>query len=92
MNAKAKGTRAELRSKRLLESAGYHVVKAGASLGAFDLIALAPSGVRCVQVKCNRPPSPAEREAMTLVALPDGATREYWVWRDYARAPEITVL
>jgi hypothetical protein len=35
MNAKAKGTRTEHRSKALLEAAGYAVTRAGASLGVW---------------------------------------------------------
>lgn len=92
-SAKRKGARGELRAKRVLEAAGFHVVKAGGSLGAFDLIALGPQGVRCVQVKTGgHNASPAEREAMKLVELPAGSTREVWRWLDYAREPVITYL
>ncbi len=40
MNAKAKGTRNEHRSMRLLEAAGYHCTRSGASLGVFDIIGM----------------------------------------------------
>ena len=40
MNAKTKGNRRERQARRILELAGYHVVKAGGSLGVFDLVAL----------------------------------------------------
>jgi Holliday junction resolvase len=38
MNAKAKGSRNERRSIRLLEAAGYACTRAAASLGAWDII------------------------------------------------------
>ena len=38
MNAKAKGSKRELKSMRLLEAAGYSVTQSGASLGLRDLI------------------------------------------------------
>jgi hypothetical protein len=40
MNAKAKGTRNEHRSIRLLEAARYACTRAAASLGAWDIIGI----------------------------------------------------
>jgi hypothetical protein len=37
VNAKAKGSRRERQARKILELAGYHVVKAGGSLGVFNL-------------------------------------------------------
>jgi Holliday junction resolvase len=51
LNAKAKGTRNERRSMRLLEAAGYYVTRSGASLGAWDLIAVSSKDVALIQVK-----------------------------------------
>ena len=51
VNAKAKGTRNEHRSMRLLEAAGYSVTRAAASLGAWDLVAISAKDVALVQVK-----------------------------------------
>ena len=51
MNSKAKGTRAERRAIRILETAGYICTKAGGSLGLFDVIAIGRVDVRAVQVK-----------------------------------------
>lgn len=77
----------------MLEAAGWTVVRAGGSLGPFDLVAFSRAGLRLVQVKSNRPPRPAEREALARFDnLPRGATRELWVFRDRERAPEIEVL
>ena len=65
MNAKAKGTRNERRAKRMLEEAGYYCVRAGGSLGLFDLAAFSRGGCRFVQVKTNRKPKQKERVATT---------------------------
>lgn len=92
--SKAKGSRAELRCIRILEAAGYCCTKAGGSLGVFDIIALGPAQVRCIQVKAGKRPwlSPLEREAIELVRVPPTVTKELWKLRDYARTPDIEVL
>jgi Holliday junction resolvase len=51
VNAKAKGTRAEHRSIRLLEAAGYACTRAAASLGVWDIIGVGSTDVVPVQVK-----------------------------------------
>jgi Holliday junction resolvase len=51
MNHKAKGTRNEHRSIRLLEAAGYRCTRSGASLGVFDIIGVGSIDVVLVQVK-----------------------------------------
>lgn len=56
MNAKRKGTKNERRSKVLLESTGYAVTRAAASLGMWDLVAVSATDFCLVQVKSNRPP------------------------------------
>jgi Holliday junction resolvase len=92
--SKAKGTRAEHRTMRVLEAAGYACTRAAASLGLFDVIAVGPGDVRLVQCKAGKHPwlSPAEREALVLFAVPPNVRKELWKWRDYAREPEIEVL
>ncbi len=70
--SRAKGTRLERIAKRRLEEKGYVVIRAAASRGPFDLVALrsrasmqeaaqdeASKGypVLCVQVKANRRPT-----------------------------------
>ncbi len=51
--SKRKGTRAEHRSRRLLEAAGFSVTRAAGSLGEFDLVGVNGSCFVLVQVKCN---------------------------------------
>jgi Holliday junction resolvase len=94
MNAKRKGGRQERKARKVLESAGYLVTKAGGSLGLFDLVAENRQGVRHIQVKSNRLPSPVEREDMLSVKnqLPENSTIEIWVYYDGQTEPRIEYL
>lgn len=69
MNAKAKGARSERKVKKKLEAAFWSVVKAGGSLGLWDLVAVRRTGeVLLVQVKTNRMPSRQEMEKLQAFA------------------------
>jgi hypothetical protein len=68
------------------------VVKAGGSLGIFDLVALGPQGARLIQVKSNERPRPAERERLELFTCPPYAVKELWVFYDRIREPSIEVM
>ena len=93
MNCKAKGSRAERRCICILEAAGYVCTKAGGSLGMFDVIAIGPADVRCVQVKANEYLSATEREQLKALPVPVNVTREYWRFVDgEPRKPRIEVL
>src|ERR1041385_1352231 len=70
MNAKAKGSRCERRTIAMLEAAGYKCMKAGASLGVFDVIGIGSHDVVLVQVKSNRWPLECEMEALRLFPVP----------------------
>jgi len=76
---------------KLMEAAGYQCMRSAASLGVFDIIATNRLGIRCLQVKANCWPGPAERENMKQAAknLPDNATIECWRWNDNAKEPLI---
>ena len=89
MNAKRKGTRNEHKSRRLLETAGYAVTRAAGSLGAWDLVGIGPTDVVLLQVKSNRAPAPAEREALALFPCPPNCKRLVHVWHDRQRWPEV---
>lgn len=92
MNAKAKGTRAELRCIKHLEEEGYLCTRAGASLGAFDVIALLPGNTpghrwlptiaRFIQVKSGTSKlSKRDRVALEGIAPYVAAISvEYWHW------------
>ena len=91
--SKRKGSRAELKCIRILETAGYCCTKAGGSLGIFDVIALGPRDVRAIQVKSGTARlSAIEREQMLATEVPPNCTREYWRFPDYARQPLIEIL
>ena len=89
-NAKAKGARVERKAAALLESCGYMVTKSGGSLGCFDLIAIGPHDVRCVQVKSGtKYLSGVEREQLQALVVPANVSREVWRFPDRCRAPLI---
>jgi hypothetical protein len=93
VNAKRKGTRNEHKAIRALEDAGYHCTRSAGSLGLFDIIALGRQGIRLVQVKTNEDARPHEREQIQMFdGIPPGATKEVWIYQDYARKPVIKVL
>jgi Holliday junction resolvase len=92
MNAKAKGSRRERQARTILETAGYFVVKAGGSLGCWDLVALGPQGARLIQVKSNEKPRLAERERLELFPRLPYCSKELWVFYDRQREPAIEVL
>jgi Holliday junction resolvase len=92
MNCGAKGRRNEWRSRKLLEAAGYSVTRAAGSLGSWDLIGVSASDFILVQVKSNRSPSPAEREALRDFTAPTNCKRLIHVWRDRERLPRVTEL
>lgn len=92
MNRAAKGRRAEHRSRILLEASGYAVLRSAASKGPFDLIGIGSTDLVLVQVKVNRPPAPAEREALSLFVCPPNCKRLIHVWRDRRRLPEVKEL
>jgi Holliday junction resolvase len=92
-NAKAKGTRAEHRTMEVLTNAGYYCIRAGGSIGCFDVVAIGPYDMRCISVKSgSRYASSLEREQLGLVQLPPWATKEIWRWPDRCKAPLIERL
>jgi Holliday junction resolvase len=94
MKAGRKGTNAEYKARRLLESLGYFVIRAAGSHGCADLVAINRHEVKVVQIKAGDHArcSPAEREQLQLLPLPDNASREIWTFKDYARSPQVTRL
>jgi hypothetical protein len=91
--SKAKGTRNEHKAMRILQAAGYHTTRAAGSFGMFDVIAITAQGLRVIQVKTNRDASPLEREGIALFdGLPANATKEVWIFKDYAREPVIKII
>jgi Holliday junction resolvase len=92
MNAKAKGSRNERKTMRLLEAAGYVCMKAGASLGIFDVIGIGSQDFVLVQCKTNRWGSSAELESIKMFRAPANARKLLHRWDDYARLPKVREL
>jgi Holliday junction resolvase len=92
MNAKRKGTRNEWRSRKILESAGYHVVRSGASLGDWDLIAVGIKDVVLCQVKSNTWPGRMEMRVLEDFAVGSFTRKVIHRWRDRQRWPDIQEL
>jgi hypothetical protein len=89
MNAKAKGTRNEHRSRLLLEAAGYAVTRAAASLGAWDLIGVGSTDVVLVQVKTRDWPGAVEMETLSTFPVPSNCRRLVHRWCDRQRVPDV---
>lgn len=89
MNAKAKGTRNEHRSIRILEAAGYACTRAAASLGAWDIIGVGSGDLVLVQVKTRDWPGSGEMETLRLFRCPSNCRRLIHRWRDGARLPDV---
>ena len=92
MNAKAKGSRNEHRTMKLLESMGYSCTRAAASLGAFDVIAIGATDIVLVQCKTRDWPSRVELEALKLFPAPPNAKKLVHRYRDRVRLPDVKEL
>jgi uncharacterized protein with GYD domain len=92
MSAKAKGTRNEHRSIRLLEEAGYQCTRAAASLGAWDIVGIGSQDVVLVQVKTRDWPGRVEMESLKQFAAPAIARKLAHRWRDRKRLPDVKEL
>lgn len=92
MSSKAKGTRNEHRSIRLLESAGYQCTRAAASLGAWDIIGIGSIDVVLVQVKTRDWPGTVEMETLKLFQAPPFARKLVHRWRHRQRLPDVREL
>lgn len=92
MNAKAKGTRNEHRSRNILEAAGYCVTRAAGSMGAWDLVAISSTDVVLVQVKTRDWPGSVEMETLAGFRVPPNCRRLVHRWRDRQREPDVREL
>lgn len=92
MNAKAKGTRNEHRSIRLLEAAGYRCCRSAASLGVWDIVGVGSADLVLVQVKTRDWPGALEMEAIAAFPVPANCRRLIHRWRDRQRMPDVRVL
>lgn len=81
-NAKAKGARRERQCIKLLEAEGYRCMKAGGSLGEWDVIGINDDSTVLVQVKSNRWPSRAEVTRLTDFPCHVRCVKEIWRFDD----------
>jgi hypothetical protein len=92
MSNQRKAARAERRAKRLLEAEGFSVTRSVGSYGLFDLVAVRGETIRFIQVKYGRSfLTRAERHAIAIVTLPNGASKECWHFRRGCTEPHIEV-
>jgi Holliday junction resolvase len=89
MNAKAKGTRNEHRSMRLLEAAGYRCTRSAASLGEWDIVGVSANAFVLVQCKTRDWPSAEEMEGLRAFRCPSNCRRLVHRWRDRQRLPDV---
>ncbi len=89
MNRKAKGSRNERRSRDLLKAEGFEVLKAGGSLGTFDLVGISAEEVLLVQVKSNQWPPLKEIETIRGFNCPTNCRKVIHRWNDRISAPEV---
>lgn len=59
------------------------------SHGLFDLIAISPTDILCIQVKSRDLPGPVEREALTAFRVPGNCRKLVHRYRDGQRLPEV---
>jgi hypothetical protein len=91
-NHKAKGTRNEHRSMKLLEAAGYCCTRAAAPLGAWDVIAIGSAHVALVQVKTRDWPGSVEMETRRMFPVPPGVRKLVHRYVDGRRLPDAKEL
>jgi Holliday junction resolvase len=92
MNWKAKGSRNERRSMRLLEAAGDTCTRAAASLGVFDIIGIGSNDFVVVQVKTRNWPGEVEMEDIRSFTCPPNCRKLVHRWRDFQREPDVKVV
>jgi Holliday junction resolvase len=92
VNSKAKGTKNEHRSMRLLEAAGYRCCRSAASLGERDIIGVGSTDSVLVQVKSRDWPGAVEMEQLKLFSCPPNCRKLVHRSRDQQRLPDVKEL
>ena len=82
----------ERRSRDLLQAMGYHVVKAGGSLGEWDLVAIGLTDVVLCQVKSTDWPGRLEMAALSEFPVAPFTRRIVHRWRAHQRYPDVQEL
>ena len=95
MKCKAKGNRNERKARDILKDLGYPlVVKSGGSLGPFDLVgfSIEYDHALLIQVRSNRRSGNAEMDILKSFLVPKFCRKEFWIFKDRVRPPEIVEL
>lgn len=99
-STRQKGRAKEIKTRNWLLDLGYEVCltpmpnkfsKKNDMFGLWDLIAVDNDEVRFIQVK-SRKIYGKELDKYREFPVPESCTKEIWVWKKGARAPEITML
>lgn len=91
-NAKAKGSKNERRSIAILEAAGYQCMKAGGSLGVWDICGIGSQDFVLVQVKSRDYPGTVEMEILKEFRVPPNCRKLVHRWLDYKKLPDVREL
>lgn len=92
-NPKAKGSKFERKAKLILQKEGYYVVKAGASLSLFDLIAFNTDEIKFIQIKTNHQPTRKEIEKYkSFNNFPHASSIEFWSFFDRRIEPDRLII
>jgi hypothetical protein len=91
-NAKQKGSRNEFKTMRGLEMWGYVCMKAGGSLGVWDVIGIGEDTIVLVQCKSNAWPGSVEMSALRSFRAPINAIKFVHRWRDRQPLPDIRII
>ena len=95
MTRYAKGRRAEYKTMRVLEAAGYTTLRTAGSHGVADVVALGSTGaVRLISVKSGTArPTAVEREALEeLQSQSNHWSVEIWRWLPRQKEPLISYV
>jgi Holliday junction resolvase len=92
MNAKAKGSRNQRRSRAILAAAGFMVTRAAASLGCWDLVGIGSTDIVLCQVKTRDWPGATEIEILRGFSAPPNARKLVYRWRGGQRQPDVRQL
>jgi Holliday junction resolvase len=92
MNAKAKGTRNEHRSMRVLEASGYRCTRSAASLGEWDIVGIGSTDVVLVQVKTRDWPGTVEMAVLEEFKVPPNVRKLVHRWMPRRSLPDVREL
>ena len=93
MSRYAAGRRAEWRTMRVMEAAGYVCTRSSSSKGPWDVVAVSSTDIALIQVKQGKTrPGKAERDLLLEVRRPPCARVLLHYWPPRSREPEVEEL